>query len=80
MPLATSKCFIRHIQMRHLMRSVHTGIRTTGHSQSQRLSLVTDRHTQHLVQRILDSSLHRAQLRLLGPAVESAAVIGKVDA
>ena len=41
---------------------------------------VIGRHPQHLVQRIFNGALHRTQIGLFGPAIESAAVVGQVNA
>ena len=41
---------------------------------------VIGRHPQHLVQRIFNGALHRTKIGLFGPAIESAAVVGQVNA
>ena len=79
-PYAAIQYLIGYIQMRHLVGGVHTGVGAPSHRQTQRFGRIIGRHPQHLVQRIFNGALHRTQIGLFGPAIESAAVVGQVNA
>lgn len=75
---AASERLIGNVDMAYLMRGVHTGVRTTGDSESGWFSMLP-MPMQDSAQRLFNGALHGPAVGLHRPPVEVGAVIGQVD-